>query len=424
MGWISSLFRKEKEIETVYVELSKLSQWFDERTEPLLENIKDDIQAKLREIKVSIERARECSASLEAARLSNDKIPERAIQIMEGNRDAYIKSVSLFLDQIKTPTAVNMGHITEYLSRFEDNLNYFTKTSSRSYYVLQEFFKDESGSIAQYIKRIDAISRSLLDNDYKKVNSVSEKISEVQDFLEMRKKASDLIEEEKTNYSSINAMKRDTEDKIEKLHQSRDFRDLQEIDAEKKKVEKELKTNEMDLISLFSPIEKSMKKYSKIAFDGDDILKAYLESFIKALMRDENLLIVDVLGRMRDSVVQDQLELKDKKKERTLEALNLITRERLRQYSQKHYELVDSLGKLKRRENINTASQKLNELNYKLTHLNSQLERSHNTIEKLKKQMDKTDLSQTLSGIEDEVNDLLSLKLKIRWHNENAQKPA
>src|SRR3989344_7036851 len=199
MGWLKSLFGNKKEIDTVYVELGKLSLWF------------------------------------------------------------------------------------------EENLNYFTKTSSRSYYVLQEFFRDESGAIAQYIKKVDFLARSIFDNDYRKINAVSQKIEEIDSFLALRKKAGDLIEEEKTNYSSINAMKKETMDKMEKLEQSRDYRELQELGKEKDRISKEIRDNEAELISLFSPIEKSMKKYEKITIYGAGILRDYIDSPLHGLMKDDGL---------------------------------------------------------------------------------------------------------------------------------------
>ncbi len=424
MGWLKSLFGNKKEIDTVYVELGKLSLWFDEKTEPLLENIKDDIQAKFNEIRINCERARESSRALANTMLRNDKIPERAIQVMQGNREAYIKSVNLFLDQIKTPSSINMGLINDFLSRFEENLNYFTKTSSRSYYVLQEFFRDESGAIAQYIKKVDFLARSIFDNDYRKINAVSQKIEEIDSFLALRKKAGDLIEEEKTNYSSINAMKKETMDKMEKLEQSRDYRELQELGKEKDRISKEIRDNEAELISLFSPIEKSMKKYEKITLYGAGILRDYIDSPLHGLMKDDGLNITEVLAKMREAVESNQLDLNDKKKERTIEALGMISKERLQQIAKKHYEHVDSMEKLKRREGINTAAQKLNELNYKLSHLDNQLERSRSTIEKISKQMERTDIKKMISEIEKDVEDLLSVRLRVRWHDETAQKPA
>ncbi len=425
MGWLDSIFRKKKkEPETVNVELKRLSEWFDERAEPLLESIKDDIKSKLKQINKTAEEARENSRILKSARLKNENIPDRAMQVMQGNRDAYIKAVSLFLDQLKTPSSVTIGSINDFLTRFEENLDHFTKTSSRSYYVLQEFFGKESGVIAQNIKRIDAIARSLLDNDYRKINSIREKIGEIDDFLEMRKNAADQIEDEMANYNSIKAAYQETQDRIDKIEQSRDYRELRELEKEKKGVEEQIKANEEGLKNLLSPLEKSMKKYSKMAAEGEHLLNDYLESPVEALLKDSSLRILEVLKKMKEAVSSGQLDLKEKKKEKTLEAIDSITSDRLNEYAAKHKELKDSLDKLKKRESINTAAQKLSELQYKLSHLKGQLDRSASQIEKLKKQMEKSDLREKLSEIENEVKDVLSVRLKVRWKNEDAQKTA
>ena len=146
------------------------------------------------------------------------------MSVMKGNRDSYINAVNLFLNQTKVPTAINIGAISDFLGRFEDSLNTFTKTSARNYYVLQEFFRQESGAVAQNIKNIDILSRSLLDNEYKEVNEVRSKIEKIENFIELKKKASGVLEDEKANLNSIKASKKDIEDKIEKIRQSRDFR--------------------------------------------------------------------------------------------------------------------------------------------------------------------------------------------------------
>lgn len=424
MGWISSIFRKEKEIERVYIDLSELSEWFDERTEPIIDNIKDDVKAKFGEINNLIEKARISAAALEKASLRNENIPERALQIMQGNREAYIKSVNLFLNQLKTLNTVNFGNVQDFISRFEDNLNTFTKMSSKSYYILQEFFRNESAEIAQHIKKIDIIARSLLDNNYSRINTTRGKITKIDDFLKIKKRAEEIMGEEDANSKSINALYRETEDRIEKIKQSRDYKELQEIGKEKDKVGNDIKKNEAELLSLFSPIEKPMKKYSKITAESENVLKSYLESPLAGLLKDDHLRITDILAKMKEAVESNQLDLKDKKKEKALEALAGITKENLHEHAKRHYELVDAMEKLKKREGINTAAQKLNELNYKLTHLKEQLERSGSTISKIKKQMDGSQLSGLISDIENDAGDILSVKLKVRWQDGTAQKPA
>ncbi|MCX6707187.1 MAG: hypothetical protein NT001_03540 [Candidatus Woesearchaeota archaeon] len=414
MAWFSSLFKKKGGMETVYIELSELPSWFDDKTEPLIDNIKDDIKIKLDEIKANCDKAKENLNMLSQAKLMNENIPERAMSVMKGNRDSYINAVNLFLNQTKVPTAINIGSISDFLARFEESLNTFTKTSARNYYVLQEFFRQESGAVAQNIKNIDMLSRSLLDNEYKEVNDVRTKIEKIENFIELKKKASGVLEEEKANLSSISASKKEIEDKIGKIKQSRDFRELKELEDEKKEIHSGTKKNDQELSMLFSPIDKSMKKYSKISLEDGKLIDEYLDSPIKGLLNDRSMRIMNVLAKIRELAEAGQLDLNSKKKEKTLEALNQLTRERIVQYAAKHRDLLDSMDKLKKRESINTASQKLNELNYKLTHIDDQILRSELYIEKMSKQIGKFDLAKIVSEIEVDVKGLLGVRLRVK----------
>ena len=69
MGWFDSLFRKKEGVETAYIELNELPSWFDEKTEPLIDNLKDDIKIKLDEIKANCDRAKENLNALSQAKL-------------------------------------------------------------------------------------------------------------------------------------------------------------------------------------------------------------------------------------------------------------------------------------------------------------------------------------------------------------------
>lgn len=417
MGWFNSLFKKKEGIETVYIELNELPSWFDEKTEPLLDNLKDDIKAKLDEIKANCDRAKNNLNALGQAKLMNENIPERAMSVMKGNRDSYINAVNLFLNQTKIPTAINIGSIRDFLGRFEESLNAFTKSSARNYYVLQEFFRQESGAVAQNIKNIDLLARSLLDNEYKDVNEARTKIEKIENFLELRKKAAGVLEDEKAGLNSIKAVKKEIEDKVAKLGQSRDFRELKEIEEEKKSIQSEMKKNDHDIFSLFSPIEKSMKKYSKISLEDEKLIDEYLDSTITGLLNDKSLRIMNVLAKIKELAEAGQLDLNSKKKEKTLEALNQLTRERIVQHATKHRDLKESMDKLKKRESINTASQKLNEMNYKLTHIEDQILRSELYIEKMSRQMEKFDLAKMVSEIEENVEGLLGVRLRVKIQN-------
>src|SRR3989344_8030815 len=164
MGWLKSLFEKKKEEpQKAFVTANNLSEWFDDQTEELLEEIKAEIAENLTTInneKVEVQKQLEL---LEQSTLMNDKLPARALQIMEGNRASYINAVNIFLKQLNPPASVNMGNVTGFLSLFEDALSSFTKSSARNYHVLQEFFANETNSVVRHLKAIEEAARNLLD---------------------------------------------------------------------------------------------------------------------------------------------------------------------------------------------------------------------------------------------------------------------
>ena len=94
MGWFSKIFKKEEpQLETAYVDIEELQQWFESKSEPVLEDIHSSMKEDLDKINEFITNIRSASKGLGEAKLRNDKIPERAMQIMEGNRKAYINAV-------------------------------------------------------------------------------------------------------------------------------------------------------------------------------------------------------------------------------------------------------------------------------------------------------------------------------------------
>lgn len=425
MGWLGSLFNKKKEIETANVELNELSSWFDQKTEPLIDNLEDDINEKLKEIKIQCQKTREHSKVLMNAKLMNEKIPERAMVIMNGNREAYLRSVNLFIDQIKTPSIINIRTISDFLSRFEANLDNFTKTSAKSYYVLQEFFKRESGEVAECIKRIDALSRSLLGSGYKDIDVIGKQIAEIDTMLDMKRKARELLQSEEAEYNSTNAAYKAAEEGLDKIKQTRDYKDFLEIEREKERVSKEMKRNDEEFSSMLSPVSKSMKKFSKMAVEDEDLINKYIESPIEGLLKDHDLKIIGIFSKIKEETEKGTLDLQDKKKEKTIEAINSISKDKLVEISSKHHALKEEMEKLKKREGINTSAQKLSELNYKLSHLNNQLKRSLDNVEKIKKGIEKIDVSRLIEKVEKGADEVLGVKLKVieiksKSKNENA----
>src|SRR3989344_408048 len=324
MGWFSSLFKKEKELQKAYIDISELQQWFNSKSEILIESIRESIKEDMDRINELIAQAKDSSKALEEAKLRNDKIPERAVQIMDGNRKSYINAVNNFVSNIQAPSEINFGTVSEFVSSFEDNLSLFTKTSARNYHILQEFFAHESGNIAKNIREMDVVVRSLLDNDYKKINSIHSSISKLNELLKKKETAEIMLSEHEKEKAELTSQIDSANEGISSLKGSRDYRFLKEAEGKRNEITAQMKGIEKSISELFSPLEKPMKKFAKIASDREDIIGEYLESPLNAAINDKGFKITEVVEKMKASIENGEIELNDKAKEKALAQIGLI----------------------------------------------------------------------------------------------------
>ena len=93
MGFLEKIFGKKTE----HVEIDKieLKEWLDSKK--LLTEIDHEINKRLEGIKKIKSELNKKLEDLELAKLINPDIPKREKQIMQGNRDNYIRKTQLFL---------------------------------------------------------------------------------------------------------------------------------------------------------------------------------------------------------------------------------------------------------------------------------------------------------------------------------------
>ena len=154
LNFLKKLFIKKKlgkEKETI--ELNNLNGWFNAKSNAIYNNLNENIDIIKNEINSGIEKTKSNLESLKNAKLQNPNIPLRVKQIMEGNRQSYIKIISDFLNSIK----IDNDHekLLNYCKDFDEELNSLGKSTTRSYHVLREFFEHQATNIAINIKNLD-----------------------------------------------------------------------------------------------------------------------------------------------------------------------------------------------------------------------------------------------------------------------------
>ena len=156
LNFLKKLFAKE-EIPEENIEIDRLNSWLDEKTKPLFEGLDNNINQIISKINDEKGKCTENLKTLENAKLQNPKIPERVKTIMEGNRDAFIKKVTFFFNNmdLKYHNDKDYNELIEKCNRIKSEIDALGKSTARSYQVLNEFFAREAENVAINIKKVE-----------------------------------------------------------------------------------------------------------------------------------------------------------------------------------------------------------------------------------------------------------------------------
>lgn len=324
MGFFDFLKKKEDVVELTEKQLfsffeSAVSQKFAK------------LNAKVHEIRIetnyNIKRIKEYLDFLESEDLMNPNIHPKEKQMMEGNRENFLKRVRLFINTIQAPESYM--EINDYCKNFFDDLEALTKETQRNTFVLKEFFAESVKKISRKISQIEKLFielRGMLEKEN------IEKVSEIKEFfkgLEESKQQLTIAKEEKHYIEAeLNLLEQEKEKILKKIHSleaSNDYKFFKGFLKEKEELAQKEADEKKEIYEIFAILDKSLKKYSKVSI-GEKIIADYLKNPVNALLNDKNLDILKVLAKVKKEVEKDTLDLKDKKKEKTLESIEKLTK--------------------------------------------------------------------------------------------------
>ncbi len=412
MKWLKDLFKKA-DIREYNIRVDQLFDWFITQSEPLTGEIKEEIRKKLLKIQTEIEMVQENLVSLNATALQNPHIPEKAKQIMQSNRENYVRHVQGFLSGLEVPKHPNMDEVSAFISRFEEQLVNLKKFTAKSYYVLKEFFANELTGIAKHINALDALVRDLHSPSYKQLGDIKKQIIQLENSLKNTHTLSSVVAQEKQSSNTLSGLIQATQEHIDDLKSSKAYKSLEDLQQQKQKLLMKLKHNETVLFSEFSPLTRPLKKYSHICLDGKELIDAYLENPFKALTEDKNFSILRILQDMKQNLQGGAVPLKDRELERAIEKINTISKIHLENLLGIHASLKEQLAGLDKRMLLNNVLREIEEQEYKLKHLKDKHERSQKNLMKLEQTTTREDVLHLRSVLEDKINELIDLPINI-----------
>ena len=412
MGILERLFGREKES----ISFRELERWLTEKNNSLMREATSKSISLLKSLEYQKQLAKDKLITLKTAELFNKNITEREKQIMEGNRTAYIQKVSLFLERIASPKAVDLASARSFVDTYTDELSQFTHGSERAYYMLSEFFQNEVTGIARNIKEMDKLVARLND-EVSQLSKALEPIEAIKSLIEEQGRSAvkqkELKKQEQELSSKLSSLSSEIKKQnlaLKHLEKSQQFRELSRLGTEMDSRKEELKELGNSVSEDFSVLDRALRKYSKLSTEEKAILP-YFEDPVIALVNDTNLNISEIMEKMRSTLIKGDLGLKDKKQEKTLQKIDTLSREYLRQLQEKHRELREKIEELANRIQSDPIHLKFLEFTASRQEISDSLARLELSRKELSHEIGKIDLPNLKQTLKEHAESLLGIKL-------------
>jgi hypothetical protein len=363
----------------------------------------------LSKISKNIENAREDITSLlkEIPENVPGEYTKRELQIMQGNREVYIKKTLEFLRRLDVqPDILSLG---EHSDSLEKQLNDYHAASSRAYYVMTHFCDDVMKEIASRLKMIETAVLKLrqLSKDEKVVmlKALKSAVNDLTESIEQKKNLEKAIEEAREELAAEEAKLEALKEKKRSLKDSKDYSEFAILDSKKKQYEEEISRLNSRLLNDLDIFSRAAKKFSR----GDNLMAIYLDDPLKALSNDPNLEIMRIIEKIRLEISFGHLDVKQKDK--------LLHHDLGKEHFEKVREEYDSLKKA-RSETVSRQSRlsimmDYKEIEYMVENHENKVKRLKGSIEEKNDLLAHLNIEAKISRLEEKASQLTGRKVII-----------
>ena len=150
-----------------------------------------------------------------------------------------------------------------------------------------------------------------------------------------------------------------------------------------------------------------------MVMEDERLLNSYIENPAKALLNDDELRIIKILEGLEKNILNNQIELIDKKREKTLEEIKNLNKEFFEGFLKKSKELESELSKIEEKTRENRVEGKIDELRGRLEQKELEMERINSEIERLNDEISKAGIGDLKRKLEEKIKSVLKVEVKI-----------
>ncbi|RJQ18220.1 hypothetical protein C4573_00675 [Candidatus Woesearchaeota archaeon] len=339
-------FLKKKEEAVFELTTAQIKPYFEAAVRERFANINKTVEDIGVQIKYEIKKIRELIKDLQEAQLMNPDISQREMNVMQGNRDNYCRRIKVFLDNIAlAETFIELGEsCEEFFHHWEITVN----DTQKNHFVLKNYFGDDIAKISRKLQELEKLFirlKELLEKEnLQLVNTIKQQFQDAEESRKKREEYAIKATDAKAELAMLRGEQNKIEQRIASLKESNDYRFYSNFLEQMKSVDERVEAEKKEIQIFFVELERAMKKFAKGSDDA--LLSRYLEDHVAALLHDDELKILEVFDKLKKDLEKGKVDLKDKKKDKTLSILEDM-RKRLKQKRETLLQLLDEQQEVK-----------------------------------------------------------------------------
>lgn len=410
--WLKTLFKKA-EIEEYNIQLERLFDWFMDQSTPRVDEEKQQLRAMLQQVRGAQGMLKEKLNLLAEAPLMNAALPEKERQVMLGNREAYVRSMTGFANGVHVPDDFSYEKLLNFVAAGEESMQQAIKATARNYYVLNHFFANEVRDTADQLKRMEEQFTQLKQTKLADVARIKKKINELEDAVKQKGGRAENIQKEKQALTLMESMIASAESQMHQLKTGKAFQELELLQKQMAGLKAKLANHQDVLAKSFTGIERLIKMYCAQYPDEARLFEAYLANPGDALLSDTNVLIIDGLARLRGTILTGQFQFDDKQRHEAIARINELSIEHLKNTAALMGKINEQILDTYKRIRLNNVQREIEELEYKIAHLKAKQATGAAKLKKVEKKETKQDSSALREEVEEQIHQFLDMPINI-----------
>lgn len=400
-----ALLKKKEVVPDIVIPVQDIENWINQQSSEAVVVLDKKLEEVYSQLVQEISSLKQNIINLQQAQLMNENIVVKAKQIMEGNRETYIKRLEQFISKLDV---TNRGYFSakNLMNSFETELALFLEATPKNYYVLQEFFAHEAKAITNNIqnigKEIIMMKGLVQESNIDELYAAKLLLKEISDKKKLIKEKEALINQKKKEIHELLSSREKVEQKLESLKRSEVFAEFNSLTQKREQVLKAINDIDKSLFEKFSVLDRPLRKY---AHEGshEQLIAKYLVHAATALVEDEQFELLIVLEKVRTAVEKDEVMLKDKQKEKVLDIIKTLNHDELSTIKKQYLNLRAEKIDFDKRIKVSSLQQEYNELRYKIEHY---LNKSKRLIEEIN-ELERTTYQAHLDELQTKMSEAL-----------------